>query len=135
MDTLKMHSRDFVLRRQAAIRNNRDEAKSKQEDGKKLTEDEEAVAASKLRMEDQEEIRILTDEEIARQQNVAYNGYFLEFKSRGGKSVRSWPYPLKKAKFFIFAMNVGLRKEELMALKYSDVDFDKKRITIRSNPQ
>lgn len=54
MDTLKMYSRDFVLRRQAAIRNNRDEAKSKQEDGKKLTEDEEAVAASKLRMEDQE---------------------------------------------------------------------------------
>ena len=135
MDTLKMYSRDFVLRRQAAIRNNRDEAKSKQEDGKKLTEDEEAVAASKLRMEDQEEIRILTDEEIARQRNVTYNGYFLEFKSRGGKSVRSWPYPLKKAKFFIFAMNVGLRKEELMALKYSDVDFDKKRITIRSNPQ
>lgn len=130
-----MYSRDFVLRRQAAIRNNRDGAKSKQEDGKKLTEDEEAVAASKLRMEDQEEIRILTDEEIARQQNVAYNDYFLEFKSRGGKSVRSWPYPLKKAKFFIFAMNVGLRKEELMALKYSDVDFDKKRITIRSNPQ
>lgn len=32
-----MYSRDFVLQRQAAIRNNRDEAKSKQEDGKKLT--------------------------------------------------------------------------------------------------
>ena len=36
-------------------------------------------------------------------------------------------------KVFIFAMNVGLRKGELMALKYSDVDFDKKCITIKSN--
>jgi integrase len=84
-------------------------------------------------MEDREEIRILTDEEIARLRDVAYNGYFLEFTSRGGKPVRSGPYPLKQAKFFIFAMNVGLRKGELMALKYSDVDFDKKCITIKSN--
>lgn len=133
MDTLKMYSRDFVLQRQSAIRNNRDEAKAKQEDGKKLTEAEAILAASKLRMEDREEIRILTDEEIARLRDVAYNGYFLEFKSRCGKPVRSGPYPLKQAKFFIFAMNVGLRKGELMALKYSDVDFEKKCITIKSN--
>ena len=133
MDTLKMYSRDFVLQRQSTIRNNRDMAKAKQEDGKKLTEAEEALAFSKLRMEDREEIRILTDEEIARLRDVAYNGYFLEFTSRGGKPVRSGPYPLKQAKFFIFAMNVGLRKGELMALKYSDVDFDKKCITIKSN--
>lgn len=133
MDTLKMYSRDFVLQRQSALRDNREEAKSKKDAGKKLNEAEETLAASKLRMEDREEIRILTDEEIARLRDVAYNGYFLEFTSRGGKPVRSGPYPLKQAKFFIFAMNVGLRKGELMALKYSDVDFDKKCITIKSN--
>ena len=82
MDTLKMYSRDFVLQRQSTIRNNRDMAKAKQEDGKKLTEAEEALAFSKLRMEDREEIRILTDEEIARLRDVAYNGYFLEFPPR-----------------------------------------------------
>ena len=78
MDTLKMYSRDFVLQRQSALRDNREEAKSKRDAGKKLTEAEETLAASKLRMEDREEIRILTDKEIARLRDVAYNGYFLE---------------------------------------------------------
>lgn len=66
MDTLKMYSRDFVLQRQSALRDNREEAKSKTDAGKKLTEAEKTLAASKLRMEDREEIRILTDEEIVR---------------------------------------------------------------------
>lgn len=133
LDTLKMYSRDFVLRRQAQIREERDAAKAKESSGKTLSEKEKDLAASNLKMEDQDEIRILTDAEIARLRDVAYNGYYLEWTSRGGKPCRSGPYVLKQAKYFIFALNVGLRKGELMALKYSDVDFDKKCITIRSN--
>lgn len=133
MDTLKMYSRDFVLQRQSTIRNNRDEAKAKQEDGKKLSEAEEVLAASKLRMEDRDEIRILSDEEIARIRDVAYNGYYLEWTSRGGKPCRSGPHMLRQAKFFLFALNTGLRKGELMALRYSDIDFDHKTITINRN--
>lgn len=45
--------------------------------------EEEGLAFSKLRMEDKEEIRFLTDEEIARMRDVAYNGYFLRFLYRG----------------------------------------------------
>ena len=133
MDTIRMYSRDYVLQQQAQLREARSDARAKQEAGKPITDAERVLADSRLRMADREEIRVLTDAEIARIRDVAYNGYVLEFTSRGGKPVRSGPYYLKQAKFFIFAMNVGLRKGELMALKYSDVDFDKKCITINRN--
>lgn len=133
MDTIKMYSRDFILQHQAQLREARSDAREKQSAGKPMTETERALADSRLRMEDREEIRVLTDDEIARIRDVAYNGYWLEFTSRGGKPVRSGPYLLKQARFFIFALNVGLRKGELMALKYSDADFDKKCISINRN--
>ena len=133
MDTIRMYSRDYVLQQQAQLREARSDARAKQDAGKPITETERALADSRLRMEDREEIRALTDAEIARIRDVAYNGYVLEWTSRGGKPCRSGPYYLKQAKFFVFAMNVGLRKGELMALKYSDVDFDKKCITINRN--
>lgn len=133
LDTIKMYSRDYVNNYQAQLRSARSDAREKQSAGKPMTETERVLADSRLRMEDREEIRVLTDDEIARLRDVAYNGYVLEWTSRGGKPCRSGPYYLKQAKFFVFAMNVGLRKGELMALKYSDVDFDKKCITIRNN--
>ena len=133
LDTLKMYSRDFVLRRQAEIRVERDAAIAKESSGKALNEKEKALAASQLKMEDQDEIRILTDAEIARLRDVAYNGYYLEWISRGGKPVRSGPFVHKQAKYFIFLLNTGLRKGEAMALRYSDVDFDRKTISINAN--
>ena len=67
-----------------------------------MTEAERVLADSRLRMDDREEIRILTDAEIKRIKDVAYNGYYLEWTSRGGKPCRSGPHVLKQAKFFVF---------------------------------
>ena len=133
LDTVKMYSRDYVHARQDQLREKRDDAQARAETGADLTPEEEALAASKLRMDDRDEIRVLTDDEISRMRDVAYNGYYLDWTSRGGKPCRSGPYTLKQAKYFIFAMNVGLRKGELMALKYSDVDFERKAISIHAN--
>ena len=133
MDTIKMYRRDYVLQHQAQLREARSDAREKQSAGKAMTDAERVLADSTLRMEDREEIRILTDAEIGRMRDVAYNGYWLEWASRRGRPVRSGPYYLKQAKYFIFLLNTGLRKGEAMALKYSDVDFDHKTISINSN--
>lgn len=133
MDTIRMYSRDFVLQHQAQLRSARSDAREKQDAGKPLSDTEQALADSTLRMEDREDIRILTDDEIARIKAVAYNGYFLEWTSRRGKACRSGPCYLKQAKYFIFALNTGLRKGELMSLKYSDIDFTRRTISINSN--
>lgn len=133
MDTIKMYSRDYVNNYQAQLREARSDAREKQSAGKPLSDTEQALADSTLRMEDREDIRILTDDEIVRLRDVAYNGYYLEWTSRGGKHCRSGPHMLRQAKFFMFALNTGLRKGELMALKYSDIDFDLKTISINSN--
>ena len=133
MDTIRMYSRDYVTTHQAQLRKARSDAREKQSAGKAMTEAERVLADSRLRMEDREEIRVLTDDEIARIRDVAYNGYWLEWTSRGGKPCRSGPHVLKQAKFFIFAMNVGLRKGELMALRYSDIDFEHHTISINRN--
>lgn len=71
-------------------------------------------------------IRFLTDEEIARMRDVAYNGYFLRWTTRTGKQAQSGPWFLKQAKYFLFILNTGLRKGEATALKYSDIDFEQK---------
>lgn len=133
LDTIKMYSRDYVAQQQAQLRSARSDAQKKQDAGKALTEAELALANSTLRMEDKEDIRILSDAEIARIKDVAYNGYVLEWTSRRGKPCRSGPHTLKQAKFYIFMLNTGLRKGEAMALKYSDIDFDRKTISINSN--
>lgn len=133
LDTIKMYSRDYVAQQQVQLRSARSDAQAKQEAGKTLTEDERTLADSKLRMDDREDIRILTDDEIARIRDVAYNGYFLDWTSRRGKACRSGPHVLKQAKYFLFLLNTGLRKGEAMALKYSDVDFAHKTISINSN--
>lgn len=133
LDTIKMYSRDYVAQHQSQLRAARSSAQQRQNAGKSLTEAERALADSTLRMEDRDEIRILTDDEIARMRDVAYNGYYLEWTSRGGKQCRSGPHKLKQSKYYLFALNSGLRKGELMSLKYSDIDFTRKTISINSN--
>lgn len=133
LDTIKMYSRDYVAQQQAQLREARSDAKAKADAGKALTDAERTLADSHLRMDDREDIRILSDDEIARIKDVAYNGYMLEWTSRRGKTCRSGPHTLKQAKFYIFMLNTGLRKGEAMALKYSDIDFDRKTISINSN--
>lgn len=133
LDTIKMYSRDYVRAHQDQLRSARSDAQAKADAGKSLTEAERTLADSTLRMDDREDIRILSDDEIARIRDVVYNGYWLEWTSRGGKPCRSGPHTLKQARFFLFLLNTGLRKGEAMALKYSDIDFERKTISINSN--
>ena len=109
------------------------QAIAKRDTGADLTAEEESLAFSKLRMEDKEEIRFLTDEEIARMRDMAYNGYFLRWTTKTGKQAQSGPYFLKQAKYFLFILNTGLRKGEATALKYSDIDFKRKTMTVCKN--
>ena len=133
MNTVKCYTAEFVRTNQANIRDDREKAKAKMEKGIDLTKEEEGLAFSKLRMEDKEEIRYLTDEEIARMRDVAYNGYFLRWTTKTGKQAESGPYILKQAKYFLFILNTGLRKGEATALKYSDIDFARKTMTVHKN--
>lgn len=133
MNTVKFYSKEFVRTNQANIRDEREKAKVKLENGVDLTEKEEGLAFSKLRMEDKTEIRFLTDEEIAKMRDVAYNGYYIRWTTKNGKQVESGPFVLKQAKYFLFILNTGLRKGEAVALKYSDIDFENKTMTVRRN--
>ena len=127
------YTKDFVLAHQQGLREDREKAIKKKNSGADLTEEEEALAFSKLRMQDKTEIRFLSDDEIERMREVAYDGYMLEWTTKNGKQAKSGPYFLKQAKYFIFILNTGLRKGEAVALKYSDIDFDKKTMTIHNN--
>lgn len=133
MNTVKFYSEDFVRSNQANIRDEREKAKEKMSTGADLTPEEEGLAASQLRMEDKTEIRFLTDEEIAKMRDVAYNGYYLHWTTKKGKQATSGPFVLKQAKYFLFILNTGLRKGEAVALKYSDIDFEHKTMTVRRN--
>lgn len=133
MDGVKMYSKDFVLTRQQQLREEREKAVKKEEAGAKMTPAEINAASSRLKMEDKDEIRILSDDEIARIREICENGYFVDYKSRSGNPVRSGPYFLSQPEFFLFLLNTGLRRGEALALKYSDVDFERKTLTIRRN--
>lgn len=133
MNTVKFYSKEFVRINQANIRDEREKAKAKKDKGIDLTKEEEGLAFSKLRMEDKTEIRYLTDEEIVKMRDVAYNGYYIRWTTKNGKQVESGPFVLKQAKYFLFILNTGLRKGEAVALKYSDIDFEHKTMTVRRN--
>ena len=130
MANLKYYTTDFIHAQQAAAREARDSARAKQEKGRRLSEEEQALADSKLRMEDREEIHVLTPEEIARIRDVVENGYVLRWESKNGRPIETKPQQLKQAEFFLFMLNTGLRAGEARALKYSDVDFETRRMVI-----
>ena len=88
---------------------------------------------SSLKMEDKEEIQILTDEEIAKIKDVVYNGYNLQKQRKDGTYAVYKTQYLIQAEYFIFLMNCGLRLGEAISLKYSDVDFKKNTIAIHEN--
>ena len=79
MNTVKFYKKEFVHSFQSAVRQERDKAVAKKDKGINLTPDEEGLAFSKLKMNDNEDIRVLTDDEIHRLLDVAYNGYYLRY--------------------------------------------------------
>ena len=58
------------------------------------------------------------------------NGYVLRWESKNGTPIETKPRQLKQAEFFLFMLNTGLRVGEARALKYSDVDFETRRMVI-----
>ena len=133
MANLKYYTEEFVHAQQAEAREARDRAKAKQETGHKLSEEEQELASSTLRMEDREEIHVLTAEEIAKVRDIVENGYVLRWESKKGNPIETKPQKLKQAEFFLFMLNTGLRAGEARALKYSDVDFETRRMVISRN--
>ncbi len=133
MSGVKLYTKDFVLEYQKGVNEERKKAIKKKNSGADLSENEEALAFSKLKMNDKTEIRFLTDSEIEKIKNVAYNGYMIEWKTKNGKTAQSGPFVLKQSKYFLFILNTGIRKGEAVALKYSDIDFKKQTMTISRN--
>lgn len=133
MANLKFYTEEFIHDRQASVREARDRAKAKKERGQKLTPAEQELAESKLQMKDQEEIHVLTPEEIARIRDVVENGYVLRWESKKGNPIETAPQKLKQAEYFLFLLNTGLRAGEARALKYSDINFETRRMEISRN--
>ena len=133
MANLKFFTEEFIREQQAKLREARDRAKEKKENGQRLSTEERKLADSRLRMKDQEEIHVFTPEEIARIRDVIENGYVLRWESKKGNPIETAPQKLKQAEFFLFLLNTGLRAGEARALKYSDVDFETRRMVISRN--
>lgn len=121
MLSVQMYKKDFVLSTQERVREERDTAREKLNNGEDVSDKEFELACSTLRMEDKTEMRILTDEEIERLKNAANKRY------ANGKLV------LKQAKYFIFILNTGIREGEAEGLCYSDIDFENKTLTVEHN--
>ena len=74
----------------------------------------------------------LTDEEIKKIKKVINDGYDYTSKSRSNKKYTAHG-TIAQSEFFIFMLNSGLRAGEAVALKYSDIDFQKSTMTVRRN--
>lgn len=133
MANLKFFTEEFIREQQTAVREARDRAKEKKEKGQRLSPEEKALVDSRLQMKDQEEIHVLTPEEVLRIRDVMENGYVLRWESKKGNPIETAPQKLKQAEFFLFLLNTGLRAGEARALKYSDVDFETRRMVISRN--
>ena len=129
----KMYKKAIVLERQKTVKERKKTVEEKNENGEKLSKYEEMLLHSSLKMEDKEEIQILTDEEIAKIKDVVYNGYNLQKQRKDGTYAVYKTQYLIQAEYFIFLMNCGLRLGEAISLKYSDVDFKKNTIAIHEN--
>jgi len=118
---VKMYKKEYVAEQQAQFRQKRNELRSRAEQNETLTAEEQAIATSTLKCEDQVDIQFFTDDEIARL-HVAAMATFSNGRPK-----------LKQAEFFIFMLNTGLRAGEALSLKYSDFDYDKRTVTVQSN--
>lgn len=125
-----MYSKDSVARKQKKLREIRDTAQEKERANMPLTTSEKNLLASKLRICDQEKIRIFTDEEISKIKDVARNGAYVTRLSRSKNPVQYGPFFIKQAIVFLFMMNTGLRAGEMLGLRYYDVNKENRTIGI-----
>lgn len=116
-----MYKKEYVAEQQAQFRQKRDVLRLRADNNETLTEEEQKIADSTLKCEDQVDIHFFTDAEISRLQVAAVATF------NNGKPC------LKQAEFFVFMLNTGLRAGEALALKYSDFDYNKRTVFIREN--
>ena len=131
MATLKNFSDEYIQDWQEKLRDLREEVRAKQAAGKQLTEAEQSLADSTLPMQSKE-ARILTPEEVARLKDALKGicpGWEQEKKDQSEKEHKPLPQP----EFFLFMLNTGLRAGEALALRYTDVDFEKKLLRVNRN--
>ena len=99
-----------------------------------ITEEEMKLARMSLKSQiDQQDIHVLTQEEVDKIRDVIQNGYTKMYHSRSGNLVESARYFPYQGEFILFMLNTGIRLGEAVALRYSDVDFDKGEISITKN--
>ncbi len=133
MVKVEMFERKAVVRKQKQLRSLKEEANEKKQKYMPLTEEETELLNSRLRMSDREEIRYFSDEEIAKMKHVIANGFYVDRLSRSKNLCTYGPFYFEQGEVFLFMLNTGLRAGEMLALKYSDVDWDNMTIAITKN--
>jgi len=116
-----MYKKAFVESTQQQLREKRSLLRNRLANSETLTEEELALANSSLKIEDKNEMRIFTDEEIAQLKEAAY----MRFKNG---TLR-----IKQGIFFLFMLNTGLRAGEAQALQYKDFDYTYMTVSITRN--
>lgn len=145
MKKYQFYSKESVQDMQASLLGKKQEAlekiaqrKKEKAEGKDsqviITEEEWKLARLSLKSQiDQQDIHVLTQEEVDKIRDVIQNGYTKMYHSRSGNLVESARYFPYQGEFILFMLNTGIRLGEAVALRYSDVDFDKAEISITRN--
>ena len=137
MDKYKLIHKDLVIEKQNILSIEQAAVKEKISQQKQeiatqgfstiqVSEEEKELAQMRLTTQTSpKDIHFFDDEEILKIKNTIENGYYVHFTSRSGNKVRSSLYKPKQGEFYLFLLNSGIRAGEAVALKYSDVDFEK----------
>lgn len=86
-----------------------------------------------LRDKTKDDMIIFSEEEIAKIIDVLENGYYLNFISRSGNPYKTGPHFLKEPEIFRLMLNTGLRVSEMAGLRFSDIDFENRTLTVSNN--
>lgn len=132
MPCVEMYTRAEVDNKQSKLRDIREAAQAKKEKHMPLSQTEEMLLSSQLAMEDKKEISFFSDDEIARIKDAIQNGYTRFGHSRSGK-LCEYHFSATQGEVFLLMLNTGLRRGEMLALQYRDVDWDNKTIGIVKN--
>lgn len=145
MKKYQFYSKESVQAMQTSLQGKKQEVldkiaqkKKDKEEGKDsqiiITEEELKLAHLSMKSQiDQQDIHVLTQNEVDRIRDVIKNGYTKMYRSRSGNLVESARYFPFQGEFILFMLNTGIRLGEAVALMYRDIDFDKGEISITKN--
>ena len=137
MAKYEFYRREAVQEIQQRLRKEKSVALEKERLGLALDDRETELRHSKLKMRSQsrqDDILVFSDEELERLKDAIHRGYHLEgehYLSKTHYITRDIPF--KQAEYFLFILNTGIRRGEALALKYSDIDYEKKTMLLSQN--